>query len=83
LDSNGTKSHTNHKGFMFDMFLLLEKHCNNVGFNFMLDLIIEFKDLHFMFLLMHRHNTYAQAQMHMLCNTQQHKQNTTKHETKA
>jgi hypothetical protein len=36
-----------------------------------------------MFLLMCRHNIDAQAQMHKLCNTQQHKQDTTKHETKA
>lgn len=65
------------------MFLLLEKHRNNAGFNLMLDLIIDFKDLRFMFLLMCRHNIDAQAQMHKLCNTQQHKQDTTKHETKA
>jgi len=68
---------------MFNMFLLLEKHHNNAGFNLVSNFTIDFKDLCFMSLLTCRHNTDAQAQMHKLCNTQQHKQDTTKHETKA
>jgi hypothetical protein len=83
LKGNGKESHTNHKACAFDMFLLLEKYRNNVGFNSMLDLASNSKDLHFMVLLMCKHNTNAQAQMHKLCNTWQHKQDTTKFETKA
>jgi hypothetical protein len=32
---------------------------------------------------MRRHNTDTQTQMHKLCNTHQHKQDTSKHKTKA
>jgi len=77
------ESHTDHKGSTFDMFLLLKKYRNNPGFNLTLDLAIDSKELHFMVLFMRIHNTHAQTQMHKLCNTHQHKQDTTQHETKA
>jgi D-alanyl-D-alanine carboxypeptidase len=75
--------HINHKGFTFNMFSLLEKYCNNASFNLALDLVINSKDLCFVVLLRHKHSIDTQAQMHKLCNTQQHKQDSTKHETKA
>jgi hypothetical protein len=64
-------------------FLLLENYLNNASFNFALDLITNSKDLHFRVLFWRKHNIDTQAQMHKLCNTQQHEQDTTKHETKA
>jgi hypothetical protein len=51
------------------MFLVLEKYRNNVSFNLVLVLTTNSKDLCFMVLLMCKHNTYAQAQTHKLCNT--------------
>ncbi len=58
---NEMELHIKHKGFAFDLFLLLNKYHNNAGFNFALDLVIDSKDLCFMVLLMCKHNTYTQA----------------------
>jgi hypothetical protein len=77
LEGNDMESHINHKGSTFNMFLLLEKYLNNAGFNLALDLTTNSKDLRFMVLFKHKHNIVTQAQMHKLCNTQQHKQDIT------
>jgi hypothetical protein len=55
-----TWNHTNHKGFMFNMFLLLENHRINACFNLTLELTIDLKDLCFMSLFMCKHNTHTQ-----------------------
>ncbi len=50
---NNIKSHTNNKGFTFNVFLLFEKYYNNGSFNLVMDLAIDSDDLHLMVLLRH------------------------------
>jgi hypothetical protein len=70
LEGNGIKSQTNHKGSIFNAFLLLKKYCNNANLDLAINLATDSNDFCFMVLL----TTHI---------TTQHKEDATKHDTKA